>query len=107
MRILLYCLLALVIVVGLNFAFGWVDVGYTKTVGKAKENARRTVYEETQSYVEGKVQELTKARLEYMESKDSVEKRAIKMTVVQSFANFDDKKLPIDLRDFLDQMKNP
>ena len=55
---------ALMILVGLNFFFGWVNVGYTKTVGKAQQNAQRTVFEETQSYVEGKRQEVTKYRYE-------------------------------------------
>ena len=55
-------LLCLVVIIALKFAFGWVDVGYTKTVGKAQENARREVFEQSQSYVEGKRQELTKYR---------------------------------------------
>ena len=37
-----------------SISTGYFDVFYTKTVGKAKQNAQREVYEETQSYVEGK-----------------------------------------------------
>jgi len=98
-------LLGLVVIIALNFAFGWVDVGYTKTVGKAKENARREVFEQSQSYVEGKRQELTKYRLEYQRTKDSTEKEAIRQTILQSFANFDEKKLPYDLLQFLQDIK--
>ena len=47
----------LIVSIGLGYVFGWNDVFYTKTVGKAKQNAERTVFEETQSYVEGKRQE--------------------------------------------------
>ena len=105
LKIVLLSLLALAIAIGLSFAFGWVGVGYTKTVGKAQENARREVFEQTQSYVEGKRQELTKYRLEYMEAKDEQEKHALKVTILQSFANFDVTKLPPDLQTFLESLK--
>jgi len=73
--------------------------------GVRAENARREVFEQTQSYVEGKRQELTKYRLEYQRTKDSTEKEAIRQTILQSFANFDEKKLPYDLLQFLEEMK--
>jgi hypothetical protein len=89
----------------LNWGFGWFDVFNTRTVGKAKEDARREVFENTQSYVEGKRQEATKLRLEYMRSSDELEKKAIKSAVALSFANFDEDKLPTVLRDFVYDMK--
>lgn len=80
------------IVIGLSFAFGWTDVFYTKTVGKAQQNAERTVFEESQSYVEGKRQELVKYHHEWVTaSKD--DKPAIEAVVRQSFANFDKNKV--------------
>lgn len=97
--------LGLVVMVALSFGLGWTDVFYAKTVGKAREDARREVFEQTQSYVEAKRQELTKYRLEYMRA-DSSDRQAIKMTIVQSFANFDKSKLDYDLRVFLDEMMN-
>jgi len=98
----------IVLFLALELGFGWFGVFYTKTVGKAKENARREVFEETQSYVEGKRQELIKYRLEYMRA-DSSDKEAIKMTIVQSFANFDEDKhrdkFSAELISFLKEMK--
>lgn len=87
-------LVVLIIVgmIGLSFALGWTDVFYTKTVGKAQQNAERTVFEESQPYVEGKRQELVKYHHEWMTaSKD--EKPAIEAVVRQSFANFDKNKV--------------
>jgi hypothetical protein len=70
------------------------------------ENVRREVFENTQSYVESKRQDLVKYRLEYMRAKTDEEKAALKFTIVQEFANFDETKLPSpELRDFLRQMK--
>lgn len=93
------------LLVGLSFAFGWSDVLYTKTVGKAQENARRQVFEQTQSYVEGKAQELTKYRLEYQTEKDPVAKEAIRQTIIQSFSNVDASKMPFELQSFLSQVR--
>ena len=76
----------LIVLIGLNFVFGWTDVYFTKTVGKAQQNAQRTVFEETQSYVEGKRQEVTKLRFEYLKAKDKDEKEAIKAEL--SFEEF-------------------
>ena len=96
----------IIALLGLIMLLGGFDIFYTKTIGSAKENARREVFEQTQSYVEGKRQEATKYRLEYLQAKDSADKTAIKMTIVQSFANFDVSKLedPI-LEDFVNDMK--
>lgn len=95
------------LMLGLSLAFGWFDVYYTKTIGKEKENARREVFEQTQSFVEGKRQELTKYRLEYMRSKNEQERAAIKSTIVNSFANFNsEEQLSPELQLFLNQMRN-
>jgi hypothetical protein len=105
MRTTLAVFLAIVGLVCLSFGMGWFGVAYTKTVGKAQENANRTVYEQTQSYVEGKRQELAKYRLEYMTTKDSTEKQAIKIFVLHSFANFDKSKLDPDLLSFYQSLQ--
>ena len=103
--IILLVLAFFITIAALTYVFGWFGVGYTKTVGKAQENANREVFEQTQSYVEGKRQELTKYRLEYMEDKDSTDREAIRRTILSSFANFDENKLPADLQQFLDGLK--
>lgn len=86
-------LLVVVVFVGLDYALGWNQVFYTSTVEKAQQNAEREVFEETQSYVEGKRQEASKYFLEYRRAEDEVEKKAIAATVRNSFANFEEEKL--------------
>ena len=78
--------------VGLSYGFGWIGVHQTKTIFKAKENARREVFEQTQSYVEGKRQEALKLYREY-QTADETGKAAIKEMVAHSFAQFDENKL--------------
>lgn len=96
---------AIVAIVCLIFGLGLLGIGYTKTIGKGQANANRQVFEQTQSYVEGKRQQLTKYRLEYLTTKDSVSKEAIRETILMDFANFDANKLPVDLQQFLNQLK--
>lgn len=64
----------------------------TKFWGVRKENARREVYENTQSYVEGKRQELIKLHHEWMNASTD-DKSAIESTVRMNFANFDERKI--------------
>jgi hypothetical protein len=92
------------------FALMWIvqgnDFFMYKFFAPKYEDARREVFENTQSYVEGKRQDLVKYRLEYMRAKTDEEKSALKYTIVQEFANFDETKLPDgELRSFLYQMK--
>jgi len=95
----------LVALVGLSYAFGWIGVHQTATIGKAKQNAQREVFEETQSYVEGKRQEALKLYKEYNQATDQDSKNAICYLVSQSFANFDDDKLDGKVRAFVENCK--
>lgn len=94
--------------IGLSYAFGWIGVHQTKTIYKAKENARREVFEQTQSYVEGKRQAALKYYKEYSQA-DSTNKKGLKNIIAQDFANFDEEKyLTGDLRTFIHDCKyNP
>jgi hypothetical protein len=106
-KIVLWSVLALVALVGLSFAMGWTNVFYTKTVGKAKQNADREVFEQTQSYIEGKRQELVKFHHEWTITTNSTDKKSIEAVVRQSFANFDETKITDpDMYSFLKDCKN-
>lgn len=90
------------VIIGIAFTLGWTDVFYTSTVGKAKQNAQREVFEESQSYVEGKRQEAAKLYKEYMQAEHQVDKNVINNVVRASFANFDENKyLDEPLRTFI------
>lgn len=76
----------LAFVFGLNY-FGLVSFRF---FAPKYENAKREVFEQTQSFVEGKRQSLTKHYNEWRKS-DAEEKAAIRIVVLQEFANFDTK----------------
>ena len=88
------------------FAANEFEIFGTRFWGVRKENARREVFEQTQSYVEGKRQELTKLHHEWVKASDE-DKVAIEATVRQSFSNFDDTKIiDSDMYSFLKKCKN-
>jgi hypothetical protein len=68
------------------------------------ENARRSVFESTRSYNQAKIQELAKYRLEYLKV-DENGKAAIAATIMHRFADYDDKRLPSELRNFLEKTR--
>jgi hypothetical protein len=105
-KIVLFGLIGLIVIIALSFGLGYTGVFYTKTVGKSQQNANRTVFEQTQSYVEGKRQELVKFHHEWMLANDQ-DKKSIEAVIRQSFANFDDNKIEdVELYQFLKQCKN-
>lgn len=77
---------------GLDLAFGWFNVYKTKTVGKAQQDAERTVFEETQSFVHGKRQEALKLYKEWNEAETTTEKKAIEEYAAMNFAYFNEDK---------------
>jgi hypothetical protein len=87
--------------IGLSYNSGWIGVDQTKTIYKDKENAKREVFEQTQSYVEGKRQSALKYYQEYQKADES-QKQGLKSIISQDFANFDeDKYLTGELRNFI------
>jgi len=95
----------LIILIALDFGFGYVGVFKTKTVGKAQQDANREVFEQTQSYIEGKRQEALKYYREYKQSTDEGEKKGIKNIVAHAFANFDEEKLSGEVKTFVKSCK--
>lgn len=106
-KIVLICFLVLVGLIGLSWGAEYLGIIRMGIFAPMKENVRREVFENTQSYVEGKRQELSKDRLEYMKTNDLQTKGAIQMKVASSCANLDPEKITdLELRRFLICMKN-
>lgn len=91
-------------------AIGWLlaanDIAMQSFFGVAKENVKREIFEQSQSYVEGKRQDLEKYRFEYITSKDEIEKEAIRSLIFHSFANVNDKLFEGESYKFLHAMRN-
>ena len=68
------------------------------------KNVERQVFENTQSYVEWKRQELNKYMFEYSTTKDEDVKSSIRTMLIHSFSNFDKTKLDYSQQIFLQQL---
>lgn len=100
-------IICIIIISGaIDLGTGYFGVLRTKTVGKAQQNADRTVFESTQSYVEGKRQELVKLHHEWRLAEEA-DKRALESEIRISFANFDSKLIQDpELQQWLIDIKN-
>ncbi len=95
-------LASIIILLALDFGFGYVGVFKTKTVKKAQQDAERDVFESTQSYVDGKIQEANKMYIEFQRTEDEEEKEAIRTYIRNGFANFNEQKyLQSPLKEFV------
>jgi hypothetical protein len=83
-----YALLGIVVICGLVFGAECLDLVNFGFFAPKYENVHRKVFEQTQSYVEGKRQDLTKYYEEWRRS-DKEGKEGIRSIVLESFANFD------------------
>lgn len=66
---------------------------------------QRKVFENTPSYVQGKIQDLSNYKLQYDTTKDQSSKQMIQGVIRSQFANFNTSDCPVELQTFLQQMR--
>lgn len=64
-------------------------------------DAQREVFEQSQSYVQGKISHLTRLRLSY-EAAEGRQREALRRTILTEAATVDSDNLPESLREFVD-----
>ena len=77
----------------------------TKFWGVRKENARREVFEQTQSFVQGKRQDLLKVYKEWKNA-DADSKKSIEATIRIQFADFSEDKYLTDYPELYSFLKD-
>ena len=92
MRTVLLVIAGIISMFALVFLANEFEIFGVKFWSVRKANAQREVFEQTQSYIEGKRQELVKLHYEWLKAPKE-DKAAIEATIRMSFANFDDSKL--------------
>lgn len=90
----------------LLFILELVGLGFFKFFEPKRENIHREIYENTQSFNEGKLQDLAKYFKEYNESKANEDRVAIQTVIQTQFSYFDAEKIQNQkLRTFLINMR--
>ena len=82
----------IVFLILLMFILEYAGLGFTAFFEPKKENIRRNVFEETQSYVQGKNQDLAKDYKEWMETTPD-NRVVIENVVREQFANYKIKNI--------------
>ena len=91
----------------LFFVLGLFGLGWFKFFAPKTENIRRDVFENTQSYVHGKSQDLAKKFEEYNKADSPADRETIRQLILLQFAEFDASKLQSpELRNFLIKMRS-
>ncbi len=87
------------------FVLTSADLAFTRFFKPKYQNVERKVFEETKSYVHGKIQQLSKYYREY-QSADMAGKETLKKVVQVEFAEFDSNNITEPtLRNFLVTMR--
>ena len=98
-------LLILVLVYGIGFLTTGGDLAIYKFWAPKQANAERQVFVNTNSYVQGKTDYISRLRFEYQSAKDPDQKAALKTLILSEASNIDTSKLPIDLQGFIQNLK--
>lgn len=105
MKYILNAIGLFVILIVAAFVLELTDLGFFKFFEPKRENIRREVFEQTQSYVHGKIQELAKYYNEY-QTADEDGKEVIRQVIIVQFAQFDVDNIDSEiLKQFLVNMR--
>ncbi len=103
-RIALALLTVMLVLYGVGFLATGGDLAIYRFWAPKQENARRAVFVETQSYVQGKIAHLSDLQLAY-ESAEGAQRAALRTDILREAAQIDSSKLPPDQVAFIDSLK--
>ncbi len=96
----------MLVMYGLGFVATGGDLAIYRFWAPKMENAKREVFENTQSYVQGKTEYLIRLRFQYQQAEvGSAQQASLRSLIVSEAALVDNSKLPPDLQAFVNQMK--
>ena len=88
----------------INFIGTGGDLAIYRFWAPKQENAKRVVFENTQSYVQGKTEHLTELQLDYSTA-DGSQKKMLRNVILREASTVDNSKLPVDLQVFINDLK--
>ncbi|MDO8582637.1 MAG: hypothetical protein Q7R63_01455 [bacterium] len=94
----------IVLMLGLGWLAQGNDFFMYKFFAPKQEAVRREVFEESKAFNQGMIQELQNMQFEYMKAGEK-EKDALASIILHRAADYDESKMPADLRDFIRDLK--
>lgn len=86
-----------IVVLGIFIASIFFQANIYEFFGTKMENAKSNVMQNNIAYQRGKVEHLTRLKLEYKKESDDTVKKAIKEAYIQELITIDNNKLPMNL----------
>jgi len=105
MKEILATLLAIILLIVLGWGLVVNDFFMTKTFAPKYEQVRREVFEQSKAYNQGMIQELQNMQFEYIKADDN-HKQALASIILHRAADFDENKLPYDLKQFIQNLRS-
>lgn len=96
--------LAIAAILGLTWVIQGNDFFLYKTFAPKYEDVRRETFEHSKAYNQGMIQELQAMQLQYVEA-EQAHKDALASVILRRVADYDESKLPADLREFVQTLK--
>ncbi len=104
-KIFMIWLGVLLLLIGFIFGTDYLGLQWFKFIEPKRENIKRNIFENTQSYVRSKNQDLLRYYRQFLKA-DNNEKQTISEFIRQEFANFPEEKVNSEkLREFLKEIK--
>ena len=98
-------LFGLIFVFSLAFTLELGGLRWKMFFNPKHEAVRRKVFKETRSYNEAKLQDLIRYRLQYLRTESKEEKEILASSIRHMFSEYDERKLPLELKNFLAEIK--
>ena len=103
MKTVLIVFASVILFIGVVFGLQYVGIVNYKFFAPKYQNAQREVFENSQSFTEGKRQDLIKYYHEWINS-DKYGKKALKEMVIEDFASYDINKITPSERNMYNKM---
>ena len=104
-RVFLALLVAMIGMYGLGFVATGGDLAIYQFWAPKMENAKRQVFENTQSYVQGKVEYIGRLRYQYLAAEPgSAQQASLRMLILSEASTIDIDKLPYAEKAFVQQL---
>ena len=96
---------AFLLILGLTWVAQGSDFFMYKVFAPKMEQVRRETFEQSKAYNQGMIQELQNMQFEYVKA-DKDHQAALASIILHRAADYDESKLPSDLREFVQKLKN-
>lgn len=97
-------LAGIIAILALTWLFQGNDFFLYRTFAPKYEATRRQVFENTKSYNQGMIQQLSDMEFQYVQA-DSAHKLALRSIILHEAADYDVDRLPPDLRAFIESLR--